>query len=171
MAWTNPITYVSGAILTAAQLNTNVRDNTQALFDSVRRIDLKTRATNYTINQSALSSAGDVFSTDITFTADGTSSYVVEMHFPAVDNGATGNQMLFHFTDGGNNSLFGAVASVFSGSGQVRASVFVRKYWTPTAGSQSLNVRAIFTGGAGTAFMDPVSFSDAHLALFGPVLT
>ena len=32
MAWTAPSTFVAGAILTAAQLNTNVRDNTGFLF-------------------------------------------------------------------------------------------------------------------------------------------
>ena len=32
MAWTTPSTYVAGAILTAASLNTNVRDNTGFLF-------------------------------------------------------------------------------------------------------------------------------------------
>jgi hypothetical protein len=30
MAWTAPSTFVSGAILTAASLNTNVRDNSLA---------------------------------------------------------------------------------------------------------------------------------------------
>jgi hypothetical protein len=33
MAWTAPSTWVSGAILTAAQMNVNVRDNTNALYD------------------------------------------------------------------------------------------------------------------------------------------
>ena len=32
MAWTAPSTFVAGAILTAAELNTNVRDNTGFLF-------------------------------------------------------------------------------------------------------------------------------------------
>lgn len=33
MAWTTPATFTTGNVLTAAQMNTNVRDNTNYLFD------------------------------------------------------------------------------------------------------------------------------------------
>jgi hypothetical protein len=171
MAWTTPITYTAGAILTAAQLNTNLRDNTNALYDSVRRLGYQTRTTDYAVDQTAIGSAANIFSTSITFTADGTSSYLLECMFPAVDSLAANRQVILHFTDGSSTSLVKAIAGVTGGAGsQVRTAVHARIPWTPTSGSKTVNMRAINTGGAGSIFMDSATWTPGFMAVWGTVL-
>lgn len=66
MAWTTPATFTTGNVLTAAQLNTNVRDNTNFLFDPP--MVLATRTTAQSIpnatSTGVLFTATDIYDTD-----------------------------------------------------------------------------------------------------------
>ena len=54
MAWTTPITFTTGNVLTAAQMNTNVRDNTNYLFD--QPMALVTNSANISIPNTTVTS-------------------------------------------------------------------------------------------------------------------
>lgn len=177
MAWTTPGTAVAGDVLTAAFWNEQVRDNQAYLKTevdditaSIKRLAFIERTTNYTINQTSISAASDVFSSDLTWTADG-STYIVEF-FGLV--GTVANQFTKVFmTDGGNNGR-GALAVIYFGNETGVQAVYARKYYTPSAGSVTINVRATVPSGStsinagdGTGTNDP----PAYLAVYGPVTT
>jgi hypothetical protein len=178
MAWTTPGTAVAGAVLEASFWNSNVRDNLDYLktevddiTTSIRRIGFQSRTTNYTINQTVLSSATDIFTSDITWTADG-STYIVEFH--GIVTTAANGYSFIALTDGGNNGI-GSLAVVHFGSIAGVQTVYTRRYYTPAAGSVTINARGRFStagngalvAGDGTGTNDP----PAYLAVYGPVTT
>ena len=172
MAWTTPATFVSGAILTAAQMNTNVRDNTNALYDSIRRLAYVTRGAagtdNYTVSAGSTGAAADIFASDITFTADGTSTYWVEAYFGLVEVGASaGSEVIPVLVDGTGTDIF-RVAVI--GQASVRTSFHIRIPYTPAAGSRTINMRAYRATSNGTLYCGAPGPA-AYLAVYGPDLT
>jgi hypothetical protein len=181
MAFTTPGTAVAGEVLTAAFLNTNLRDNTNALYDSVRRIAFTQRTTSYNVNATSVAGAGDVFTgggatgAALTWTADGTSAYRIEFFCPFVDTATNaGAAVSIHLTDGSGNDL-GRIAIVGNadGSRNEDAAQFAVYYYTPAAGSRTINVRAtrnvagglLACGAGGSGSTVPM-----FLAVFGPAL-
>jgi hypothetical protein len=167
----------AGEVLTASFWNTNVRDNTDAIYQSIKRIAYISRTTTYNVNQTALASAADVFSSDLTFTADGTSAYRIEFYCAHVRTGtATSAATYVYLVDGSGNSL-GILGDTQNNgaSNSIQAPMFAAYYLTPSAGSVSLNVRAIYAaatgslefgvGGSGTNRIP------GYFAVFGPSLT
>jgi len=160
----------------AAFWNEQVRDNTDALYKSVQRLGFQTRTTDYTVSATSIASAADIFASDITFTADGTSAYRIEACFPRISTASNANSSVtLNLVDGSGNDL-GAMALVGEPDGgtTIHSPVFVVYYYTPAAGSRSINVRAIrsvangiiYNGAGGSGARLP-----SYLAVFGPAIT
>ena len=177
MAWTTPSTAVAGSTaLTAAFWNEQVRDNTNALYDSVRRLAFtNSRTTDYTVDTDALASAAEFFASDLTFTAAGSTIYRVEFYCPIVYSPTTANATTtVHLADGAGTEL-AKLARVGLGDGtrEAQAPVYGVHYYTPSAGSTTLNIRATRSAGAGNGQMIANASAGfyAWLAVYGPALT
>ena len=176
MAWTTPSTAVAGSTLSAAFWNEQVRDNLNALYGPVRRIAHIERTTTYTVSATTLAAAADVFSSDLTFTADGTSKYLIEFYCQRFETG-TANQFVFvNLVDGSGTGL-GSLAGVLNVSSTTYAPAFARVFYQPAAGSFSINVRATKSGGAdgaiygGSGGTGATSAFPMYLSVYGPPLT
>jgi hypothetical protein len=142
MAWTTPATFTSGQILTAAQMNTNVRDNTNALYDTVKLLGSLTRDTNLSV---AVPNVTEIFSSDLTLTTVNGVSYRFEFYCPNLVT-ANGGYAEFKLTNGSGTVLtrmgtFGNVA--------IETACFCVAYYTATGASTTVNV-ALASGGSGT---------------------
>ena len=173
MAWTTPGTATAGSVLTASFWNTNVRDNTNELYGSIRRLGLVTRTSNYSISSLTVAGAADVFSSDITWTAESGVAYIIEFYCPILytGNGATAESFA-HLVDGSGNNL-GALAYAGTGANQ-GSSQYVKMRYTPGAGSKSVNIRGRYIGVAGNLYAGNGGDGDympAYLAVYGPDIT
>lgn len=178
MAYTTPTAVTAGDALTASLYNTYVKDNVIALQQSIVRLAHVTRTTNYSTTTTTLSSAGDVFATDLSFTADGTTTYTVEAYccaiiMPAVnDSYVTVNLVK---GDGTNVALLGFTRCTNGDS--VASTFFARFYYTPSAGTQTLNLRGTIAGAGtgefrgGTGGTNTFDYAPIFLSVFGPALT
>jgi hypothetical protein len=177
MAWTTPSTAVAGSTaLTAAFWNQQVRDNTNALYDSVRRLGYVERTTgSFTVPYSVSApGANEFFPNDLSFTADGTSTYIVEFFSPggysSVDIGTYYNLCT------GSGTLV-TTAAIRSGTGYLTP--YFKYFYTPSAGTVTLNLRPHKDTNTGTAIIlagdnTPPGVSDpppAWMAVFGPALS
>ena len=175
MAWTTPGTATAGDVLTAAFWNTNVRDNSNALYGAVRRLAYIERTTNYSITATTIATGTDMFSSDLTFTADGTSSYLVAFYAGSYSShSGSGGVVELYLTDGGNNALGRFSQQQINTTGNLPGSGVRQRYYTPASGSRSINIRGIVNSGTGTLGMgDGVSTNDmpGYLAIFGPIIT
>ena len=145
MAWTTPTTFVAGAILTAAQMNTNVRDNTNALYTSQRRFDKGTLTSPYNFTATTVAASSDVFSPDLSWTADG-SAYKIEFFCPRVILGGTA-YVDIHLVNGAGTSL-AVIATILTNGFQGPAHLVF--YYTPSAGAATVNIRGVTPSGGGT---------------------
>jgi hypothetical protein len=175
MAWTTPGTAVAGDVLTAAFWNSNVRDNTNAIYGAIRRLGYQERTTVYTNSATTVASAANIFSSSITFTALGSVAYRVEFYCPLVETGNGVNaEARVHLVDGSGNDL-GRISDTFQGaSTQIGQSAHAVYYYTPSAGSVTLNMRgtrtvasgSLYAGTGGSGQITPMWF-----AVFSPDLT
>jgi hypothetical protein len=173
MAWTNPKTDFSpGNVLTAAQMNA-IGGDLDALT-AARRLGFQSRATNYTANQTALASATDIFASDITFTAAGTVSYIVEFYCARVETGgaSAGSATEVHLVDGTGTDLgvMGIVVTPAAASTSMMMCARVR--YTPAAGSRTINARAVYVS-AGNGTLHAATYGTGTpfpmtLAVYGP---
>lgn len=106
-----------------------------------------TRATNYTVQATSIGSAEEAFS-DVSFVADG-GIYVVEVGFPAWITGTANYNLYCYLCDGDGNAIatIGQLATS-SGVGRIGPNAF-RYYYTPSAGTRTVNIR--FTKESGSA--------------------
>lgn len=176
MAWTTPSTAVAGSTaLTAAFWNEQVRDNSLALYNSIQRLGFQSITSNYNANQTSVASAADMF-TDITFTADGTSTYIIEFFSHRCESATNaGSWIRGHLVDGSGNDLghFGYVG-YGDGTRQGLQMVYARFGYTPAAGSRSVNIRWIYSGAAGIVYAGAGGSGAAlptTFAVYGPILT
>ena len=174
MAWTTPGTAAAGDVLTAAFWNEQVRDNTNALYNTIRRLAYQTHTGNRTgITGTTFATGTNVFNSTADFTADGTSAYLVEFFVPLCFHVGGGNQISFVMTDGGTAiSLMAIMAAAGSGDG---GPVFTRFYWTPAAGSRTLNARCLVNAHEAQLYMGTgtggaSSYLPGYLAVYGPPL-
>lgn len=172
MAWTTPGTATAGSVLTASFLNTNVRDNTNALYASIQRLAYQTVTANYTASSTTVAGASNVFSTGATWTAAAATAYRVEVYFPVVETSSTaGAYIIVNLVDGSGNDL-GKIGAVESGNGQVTgAPLHAVYYYTPGAGSITLNVRAYRVTGTGVIYAGAggaATYMPGFIAVFGP---
>lgn len=148
MAWTTPGTAVAGDVLTASFWNSNVRDN---LNDHESRFKsygtAVTRTTNTTSTATTFASASNIFASNLTFTADGTSAYVVEFNCPLVfTNSAV--QVVVSLGNSGTELGIMGLAVLGTNTG---VPYHCRFLWTPTAATYVLNIRAYLSGSGPTA--------------------
>lgn len=177
MAYTPPTTVTAGSVLTASRYNADVVENVSQIYNSIQRIGQQTRATDYTANQTALASAGDVFSSDITWTADGTSTYMIEFYCARVATGGAGAGAAtqVHLVDGSGNDLGIIGIVVTPAAAAMSAMMFARIPYTPASGSRSINVRAIYIT-SGNGLLYAASYGSGtpvpmRLSVYGPDLT
>ena len=181
MAWTTPSTVVAGQTLSAAFWNEQVRDNQNALYQTIQRIAYIERTSDYSISATTISGSTELFASDLTFTADGTSAYLVEFYSPwIVQPSVQDSYLSIVLTDGGNNGR-GTLAAIGGGTGAnnvqaVRAPCLARTYFTFSAGSVSLNIRGVVGSGtgvirAGSGGTGVLSYFPAYLAVYGPALS
>jgi hypothetical protein len=169
MAWVDPATVATGDVLTASKWNQDVVENTNQLYAS-RRLATSTQGSNQTLNQTVVGSASDIFPSDLTFTADGTSAYRVEFFAASVECASGGFTQII-LVDGGGTSIT-QLAQVHSTSGVNRSPVMAVFYYTPSAGSVSVNVRGIYaTAGNGVVYSVGSGFAPIRMSVFGPDIT
>ena len=161
-------------MLTAAFWNANVRDNSNALRDSIIRLGFQTRGTggadNYSITQTLLASATDVFSADISFTADGTSSYLIEGYCPAITQGQS-NQTVSAILVKGDGTSLGSVCDSFNSVGVSVVPFFFRYWYTPSAGTQTINLRGVRDAASNGTMRFGGGYAPGYIALYGPPTT
>ena len=137
MPWTAPTTFVAGAVLTAAQLNTNVRDNSLALPRGY--MAFTTLATSFS---STSTTAVDVTGLSVTFTAEAGRRYLIQLVASAQNSGANTTQI--YITTSGNTALAEGFTQKIA-SATTTISTFTVQ--TPAAGSVTYKVRGNATAG------------------------
>jgi hypothetical protein len=178
MAWTTPGTAVAGDVLTAAFWNSNVRDNSDALYQSTKRITYIQRTTEYTSTATAVASASDVFSSDLSWTADGTSAYQIEFYCPFSYTGTILDNSLAVYLVNGSGTSLGVIAvtgpSAVS-SKRAYSPIFVKTFYTPAAGTASINVRGVSSAGSDAGLVAGTATGTErvamYLAVYGPDIT
>jgi len=177
MAYVTPGTVAAGDVATAAAWNVLTND-VIALRDSIVRLDSQTRTTEYTSTATTVAGASDVFATDVTFTADGTSAYIVEFFCPCMIQPAVNDVKAEAFLVTGTGTGLGALNDIGIGNANTLGlPVFGVFSYTPSAGSTSINVRGIHNntgtmrlrcGSGGTVYGD---FVPMRLSVYGAKLT
>ena len=179
MAFTPPKTdFAPGDILNAAQMN-DIGENLEFIYTGVVRLGFGTRTTDYVATATTTAAAADIFSSDITFTADGTSTYFVEFYTMRVINpGSSGPYLSLMLVTGAGTALgsMGLVLGTPPGAQGSQAPIHLKVPFTPAAGSTSVNIRGVrsgadFTiagGNGGTALTDPFPM---WMAVYGPDVT
>jgi hypothetical protein len=156
-------------VLTASFWNTNVRDNTNELYGSIRRLAYQTRTSNYTTVVDNFAAAADYFTT-VTFTADGTSAYRFYAFVPTINTQAAGRYGYLSLDI--NDVETGYV--VAGNANAYYTSLIYDRYLVPSAGVKTVTFRAYhfsgaveFVAGTGTGG----AYIPAWMAVYGPALT
>ena len=108
----------------------------------------------YYLTSNTLAGASDIFSSDLTWTADGTSTYWIEFCTPYAYTGYTGSEAYSNlFLVNGSGTDLGLFA--VTGMNNVAAkrqygSIYIKAPYTPSAGSVSINIRGIYVNGDNT---------------------
>jgi len=167
MAYVTPTIRNAGDAILASDQNIWA-NNMISLYGSIRRLAYQTRTTNYSISSSTTGAAADVFSTDLSWTADG-STYMVQWWFPYLDVGTASVPRLI-LVDGSGNDL-GWLSVATTGIQNIPQGT---TWYTPAAGTATLNLRANNGGsGTGTIGMGTSASGAYHtgwMAVWGPAL-
>jgi len=171
MAWTTPRTWVAGAILTAAEMNVDVRDNENALYDSQKRFAQGTRTTQYDFTATTVALSTDIFAADLAWTADG-SAYKLEFFCPRLALGGTAYAEV-HLVNGAGTDLANWCIALTSG---LQTPLHLVYYYTPSAGAQTVNVRGVTPGGGGTCTLfggagGAATIAPMFMNVYGPDIT
>ena len=168
MAWTTPGTAVAGDVLTAAFWNTNVRDNLADHEARFKQYAYVSRNTNATITATSFATASEYFSTDATWTADGTSTYFIEAYLPGTNTITASHATYFALSDGGSTQL-GIMGQMVQLAG-VQLPIRMTFPWVPSSGSKSVNLK-IYVNGNSTEIYAGNGGSDFYystLRVLGP---
>jgi len=119
-----------------------------------------------------------MFSTGLTWTADGTSSYRIEINVPIVISGSGSGGRVECFLVDSTGAAIAGMFQVGDGTGTLSArapanSVF---RYTPTAGSTTVNFRAYYQNNGTSAQLYCSSgtggnWAPIHASVYGPDLT
>lgn len=173
MAWTTPETYEYGQVLTADSMNA-MSQNVVAL-QGARRIAYVTTASSYTVNQTAIGSASNVFTTSATVTpTSGTQLYRVEFYCPRLQIPAgTASACQIRLYNSGGSVDLGTIAEMKNNGTVTTIQSPVMAVVPLSAASETvLNIRAVYvttTGpvlGAGSA--GSAQLHNMSLSVFGP---
>jgi len=150
-------------------------------YNSIRRLDFQTRTTDYAVNQSVLSSAANLFTSSLSFTADGTSTYWISGQVQGYTGDGVGEAVEVFLVNNAGTSIN---RLAFIGYNQVLGQRIVQVVpfsipYAPSAGTVTLNIRATFSTGArngaalqgSTANAGSSFFPPMWLAVYGPNLT
>ena len=174
MAYVTPSTVTAGTSpITAAAHNIIVND-VIAHQASLVRLAYQTRATDYTISATSFGAAAELF-TDVSWTADGTSTYVVEV-LPGTNSAAGSvNYNVYISLGTGSGTELVTIAQM---AGTLRSNLGLFKYfYTPSAGTATLNVRAFKESGGSNGAIEIAAGSGrtvaglAYIAVYGPQTT
>lgn len=160
--WTTPRTWTEAYLVGASDLNQHLRDNLTALYDAQHDVAARKTFATGTYNMVNAVNGAEMFS-DFTWTSDG-SSCIVEFFCPSAT--ATGGAAAIHLTNGSGTSI-AVLAAVGSG---LTMPVFAQYYYTPAAGSVTLNVVGVYGGSAGTmlgGLVGAVTYAPAYLRVYG----
>lgn len=142
----------------------------------IRRLGYQTRTTVYTTTSGVAPGPANLFTTSISWTADGTSAYRCEFYAPSITTATNaGAFIVVTFTTDGGTELSRITQNGF-GDGtraciQPQYAVF---YYTPAAGTATLNVRAYHGTAAGTVDAGAggaSALAPMWMAVYGPDLT
>jgi hypothetical protein len=176
MAYVTPGTVAAGDVATAAAWNVVVGDIV-AIYQGVQRLAFGTRTTNYSISSTTLAGAADAFASDLTWTADGTSSYRIEAYWPFIESAQATNALVqIWLVDGSGTGLgrLGYVAYADGTRSATQGAFNPSYFYTPAAGSTSINIRIINENGTGNASAGAGGAAanvPAYLAVYGPTIT
>jgi hypothetical protein len=171
MAYVAPTNVATGDVLTASRYNADVVENVSQIYASQRRIALATVSAG--VATGATVGATEVF-TDLTFTAAGSTTYLVHVFLPYVETGTSaGSYIEIYLTNGSTTAigggwcgLVGKSAGTYSVYGIVNALI----RYTPAAGSVTLNVSGKHIISAG-AMGGQSTATPAFLAVYGPEIS
>jgi hypothetical protein len=159
MGWTNPRTFVTGEVETAAIFNAHLRDNLNFLKSGVA-------LSNEITSSSAAVSAETVLATQA-FTADGSTLVAIEFTFNNLLKTVGTDNFLITLFDGataGSGTQLSAWASG-NASGTTSPGGYVRKVLTPSAGAHTYTARIIRNAGTGTGQVFAASTSPMNLTV------
>jgi len=164
MAWSK---LANDPAITAAKIATSALQ---------RRLAYTTRTSTYTASSQTVGSAADIFASDLSITADGTSAYRFVFFAPDVYHENSNNAALYVALVKGDGTFIGAIGSRGRGDGTAvgHSAVSARFLYTPAAsGTQTFNARAYYTtnASAGNPFVAPSSDLAISLAIFSPDIT
>ena len=148
-----------------------------AIYQGVQRLAFGTRTTNYSISSTTLAGAADAFASDLTWTADGTSSYRIEAYWPFIESAQTANALIQMWLVDGSGTGLGRLGYVGYADGTrsgAQGAVNPSYFYTPAAGSTSINMRMIYENGPGNASAGAGGSAanvPAYLAVYGPTIT
>ena len=177
MAYVAPTIRSVGDAVTAADYNIMAND-VIAIYDSVKRLDHQTFTGTYSSTASSSSAAADIFASDLSWTADGTSTYILlgyySYGYSGTDLGATKN---LAFVKGDGSNIKGASwqsGQNQNGSYRLYSSGFFQMHYLPTAGTQTANMRSWYNGSNtnGSALVaDNSGQAEIFMSVYGPVMT
>ena len=144
-----------------------------AIYGDVKRLGYQERTTNYTTASTSFAGAANAFTSDITFTADGTSTYRIYLYVPGMNTGAATRAIRASLNLNGTET--GRAAIVYSSAGVVQTGAYIiDRYLVPTAGAKTVNFRfyhdiaaCVAEGGDGTS-SNP---QPMYMAVYGPIIT
>lgn len=173
MAWTTPGTATAGEVLTASFWNQQVRDNTNALYDSVRRLGYQERTSSVTTANTSWATASDAFSSNISFTADGTSTYRFYLYVAGISTGGAARAIYTGLNISGTQ--FGRTGAIYlSSAGFEPGPLIFDRFLVPSAGAKTVNFRFWHDTGACTAVAGDGTSNNIlpmFMAVYGPILT
>lgn len=146
-----------------------------ALYDRLKRVAYVERTSNYASTSTSLSGATDLFSSDLTFTAEAADYLII---FNSGSYGISSTSGLvndIYLTDGGNNSRR-RIAAKQTNADRYFTPGIISTYITLTSGSQSFNIRSVVNDGAQSFTLGANNGSGNNdmpmfLAAYGPVMT
>jgi hypothetical protein len=107
------------------------------------------RTTNYTVDQTTIASAPDIFSSDITWVSDG-SPYLIEFFCPRYISANTNSSYINVFLVDGSGADLGQMGLLFNNSTTgLQFPVHLTYFYTPNSGvAASVNIRATYAAAA-----------------------
>jgi hypothetical protein len=174
MAYVTPGTVAAGDVATAAAWNVVVND-VIALKTTITRLAHVTATATHGSSATTVAGASNIFATNASFTADGTSSYLIAFQPGlAISTNTNGASARVYITDGSSTTIASPLYMLFTTAGAYTQAGLCQFYYTPAAGTITLNARMIVApastagiyAGTGTAGGDIPIF----LSVFGPAI-
>lgn len=144
MAWTAPSTWTTGTVVTAAQLNAQLRDNMKELWREVAYAQITSNATTAATTEGTATQI--VSSGAVTYTAE---PILIEFYCPYLansDSGATTTLTLFDDT-----TVVGIIGKAQAAAGNAGHATHLMYRLTPTAASHTYLVKFHTSAGTSTA--------------------